>query len=140
LIVLDTNVISELTRSLPSPAVLAWTRTVATADLFTTAVTEAELRFGLERLPEGRRRSALTSGTERLLDSVLQGRVLPFDRAASRYYAAFVAARFATGTPVKAPDAMIAAIARASGAALIATRDLGDFEGCGVPLKNPWAA
>jgi toxin FitB len=139
-IVLDTNVLSELLRSAPHPAVLAWSAGVPRTATATTAVTEAEIRFGVALLPEGSRRDALAAAVDALFADRLAGRVLPFDRAAAPHYAAFAAARRAAGRPVATADAMIAAVARARGAAAIATRNTADFAGCGLPLVDPWGA
>jgi predicted nucleic acid-binding protein len=139
MIVIDTNVISELMRPEPDPPVLEWSRHVAATLPVTTTVSEAELRFGVLRLPSGRRRDALQAVLEQLLGGLLAGRILPFDRQAATEYASFAAARQAVGRPVPTNDAMIAAIARAHGATAIATRNLRDFEGSGVALVDPWA-
>jgi predicted nucleic acid-binding protein len=139
LIVLDTNVISELVRPDANASVLGWARGIAEINLATTAVNEAELRFGIARMAPGRRRSDLKHAIDKALDRRLLGRVLPLDRPAAVAFAEFVAARQAAGRPVKTADAMIAAIARAHGATLLATRDVDDFEGCGVPLFDPWS-
>ena len=140
MIVLDTNVLSELARPEPDLAVAAWVARQRRAELCTTAVSEAELAYGLALLPRGRRRDLLTSVVARLLGEGLAGRVLPFDRAAAAAYGSFAASRRAAGQPVATADAQIAAIARVRGAALIATRDLGGFGGCGVALADPWVA
>jgi predicted nucleic acid-binding protein len=138
-IVLDTNVLSELARAEPDQAVTSWIARQRRGELCTTAISEAELAYGLAHLPGGRRRDLLAAAVARLLGEGLGGRVLPFDRAAAGAYGAFVAARRAAGRPVATADAQIAAIARARGALLIATRDLGGFQDCGVRLADPWA-
>jgi predicted nucleic acid-binding protein len=138
MIVLDTNTVSELLRSRPDPAVLAWSLAVPGADFVITAVTEAELRLGLALLPQGRRREALAAAIEAVFADRFANRVLPFDRAAAPHCAAFLAARRAAGRPAGQADAMIAASARAAGATAIATRDTAGFEGCGLSLINPW--
>lgn len=138
MIVLDTNVLSELARPDPDAVVLAWVAAQRRAELCTTAISEAELAYGLALLPRGRRRDALAQATARLLGEGLGGRVLPFDRTAAAAYGEFAAERRAAGKPVAAADAQIAATARARGAALLATRDVGGFQGCGVRLVNPW--
>jgi predicted nucleic acid-binding protein len=140
LIILDTKVVSELMRSAPDPAVIRWTGTVPTSDLAITVVTEAELRFGLARLPAGKRRDSLAGAIEQMLQGLLGGRILAFDRDATGYYGGFMAARVGRGMKTGVADAMIAAIARARDASLIATRDLSHFEGCGVRLIDPWTA
>lgn len=138
MILLATNVLSELARAAPDPAVLAWAETVAITRLCTTAVTEAELRFGVALLPIGRRRAGLTQAVEEVLRRVVQERVLPFDRAASRIYADLAADRRRRGRPVGPADVQIQAIARAHAVQSIATRNVADFAECGVPVIDPW--
>lgn len=138
MIVLDTNVLSELVRPEPAASVLAWLAGYRRTDFCATAVSEAEIAYGLALLPNGRRRDALRQATARLLGEGLGGRVLPFDRTAAAFYGEIAAARRAAGRPIATADGQIAAIARARGATLIATRDIGGFQGCGVELVNPW--
>lgn len=140
MIVLDTNVLSELARPAPHAGVLAWVAGQRRAELCTTAVSEAELAYGLALLPKGRRRDALAQAVARLLGEGLGGRVLPFDRAAAAAYGEFAAKRRVAGKPVATADAQIAATARTRGASLLATRDTSGFQGCGVSLLNPWGA
>lgn len=140
MIILDTNVVSDLMRSAPDPAVLRWTSTVPISQLAITAITEAELRFGLARLAEGRRRDSLAGAIEQMLNGLLSGRIVPFDRKATGHYGAFMATRIRRGMKTGVADAMIAASAHAHGASLIATHDLSHFEGCGIPLIDPWTA
>ena len=140
MIVLDTNVVSELARSTPDPRVAAWAARQDRARIAITVVTEAELRAGIAMMPEGRRRAEVTQAVIGIIETALGGRVLPLDRAAAPHFAAFRALRRATGRTIDAADALIAATARAHGATLIATRDLPGFEHCGVPLVDPWAA
>ena len=135
-LVLDTNVVSELMRDPMDRRVLAWIDRQPHRQLFVTAVTEAEIRAGVERLPLGRRRRELGEAAERAF-RVFAGRILPLDSAAALEYAAVVAERQSAGRPIGGFDALIAAIARARGAA-IATRDVGGFEGLGIELVNPW--
>jgi predicted nucleic acid-binding protein len=137
LIVLDTNVLSELARPHPDPAVQAWADGMPLARLCTTSVTEAELRFGLALLPPGRRRTDLEQAVEAVFNSVVAGRVLPFDRAAAQAYAGLAAQRRQAGRPVDTADLQIAAIAVARKLA-IATRNVAHFQGCGVPVIDPW--
>jgi predicted nucleic acid-binding protein len=139
-IVLGTNVLSELVRPAPHPAVLAWAARVPRTGIATTAITEAETRLRLALLPDGQRRDALPDAVEALFADLLAERVLAFDRAAALHYAAIVVARRAAGRPVTTADAMIAAIARAHGAAALATRNIADLEGCGLALIDPWTA
>ncbi len=116
---------------------LAWVDSRTSADLFVTAVTEAEIRVGIVTLPMGRRRGELEAAAARVLERFFAGRVLPLDWRAARQYASVVAERSAAGRPIGAFDGLIAAIARARGAA-IATRDVGGFEGLGIEVVNPW--
>lgn len=137
MIVLDTNVLSELMRPLPSQDVVAWLSRQPQQGLFTTTITEAEIRYGLALLPTGPRRDVLKSAAEGLFAEDLAGRVLPFDRAAAVEYALIAAERRAAGHPIAQFDAQIASIARSRGAA-VATRNVTDFSGCGVEVLNPW--
>lgn len=137
MIVLDTNVISELLRPTPAPQVEAWLAEQEGARVYFTAVGEAELRHGVASLPAGRRRSALARAIEGILDEDFKGRILPFDREASRAYAAIAVERCAAGRPISQFDCQIAAIARAHTAA-VATRNTGDFAGCAIRVINPW--
>jgi len=139
LIVLDTNVIAELTRWTPSPRVLAWARRQPSDAIFTTAVCEAELLYGLAAMPDGRRRAALARAVDIMLGTVLGGRVLPFDRAAARVYGELAAVSRKAGRSVGIADLQIAAIARARGADAIATRNIQHFKDCGVPVVDPWS-
>jgi toxin FitB len=139
-IVLDTNVLSELIRATPSPAVLAWARAQDAAAIFTTAVCEAELLFGVAAMAEGRRRTALARAVEAILGTILGGRVLPFDRAAARLYGELAAESRRSGRPVGIADLQIAAIARARNAGAIATRNTQHFADCGVVIIDPWSA
>jgi predicted nucleic acid-binding protein len=137
-IVLDTNVVSEPFRPNPSLKVLDWMRAEPLAALFITAITEAELLYGLALLPEGRRRRELERMVLPLVDEDFVGRILPFDSSAAREFAEIAAARRRSGRPVSEPDARIAAIARSRGASL-ATRNVSDFADCGLKLIDPWA-
>ena len=135
--VLDTNVVSELMRPTPEPAVSSWVAGLATATLFLTAITEAELRSGLAVMPPGSRRDGLAAGLERMLRPGFANRILPFDSAAARAYAEIAAARRVIGRPVSHPDGQTAAIAHSRGMA-VATRNIRDFEDMGIALINPW--
>jgi toxin FitB len=132
-IVLDTNVISELMRSQPHPAVTAWVAAQSRGSLYTTSVNEAELFYGISAMPEGRRRSGLAAGAEALFAEEFAGRVLVFGGAAAGRYAEIVILRRQAGKPIEAFDALIAATALVAGAA-VATRDIAGFEGCGLTL------
>ena len=140
MIVLDTNVISEIARSTPFPSVLAWARRQNPEEVFTTAICEAELLFGIALMPAGRRRDALARALTITLTTILSGRVLPFDRAAAQAYAELAARRRRAGHTVGLADLQIAAIALARGASAIATRNVAHFQDCGVPIIDPWQA
>ncbi|MCC6470725.1 MAG: type II toxin-antitoxin system VapC family toxin [Alphaproteobacteria bacterium] len=138
MIVLDTNVLSEAMRPKPDASVARWLEAAPPASLFTTAISEAELLYGAGLLAAGRRRQALEQALRQLFASDFAGRVLAFDAAAAQAFAAIAVARRRAGRPIATLDAQIAAIARAHGAA-VATRNLADFDGCGVEVINPWA-
>ena len=138
MILLDTNVLSELMRPVPDPAVERWLAAQPDASLFISTITEAELRFGAALLPSGKRRSALTAEINGMLEEDFDGRILPFDRPAAQACAVIAADRHQAGRPISQADAQIAAIARSRGAAL-ATRNVLDFDGCGVEVINPWS-
>ena len=112
MILLDTNVLSELTRQMPGPAVERWLAAQLVADLFVSAVTEAELRYGVAMLPPGKRRSLLAAATEAMLANDLRDRISPFDSPAAVAYADIVVHRRRAGRPISQSDAQIAAIAR----------------------------
>ena len=139
MIVLDTNVVSELMRRSPDPTVEAWAAGYTLEDLFFSAVGEAELRYGAAIMPVGQRRVTLVADIEAMLRASFENRILPFDSAAARTYAEIAAARRAAGRPVSHPDNQIAAIAHSRGMA-VATRNIRDFEGMGIALINPWTS
>lgn len=138
MIVVDTNVVSELMRPSPSPSVVAWVRASRASQLHTTAITVAELLYGIKRLPEGQRRTVLGT-TAREVFSAFADRVLAFDEPAAEQYAEIVAGREATGRPISGFDAQIAAICRSHGATL-ATRNAKDFQQTGIAILDPWIA
>ena len=135
---LDTNVVSELARNHPDPTVLAFLRRQPQATLFTSSVCEAEIRYGLARMPAGRRRNELASRAM-IFFSGFATRILAFDGVAAGLYGAIRTRREAIGRPISAADAMIVATARAYSLA-IATRNRGDFAGCGIRIVDPWTA
>lgn len=137
MIVLDTNVISELTRQTPAPGVLTWLDSLTVAEIATTAITAAELLYGVARLPGGRRKTELAAAVDGLLNDDFQGRVLSFGEPAARRYADIVSHRERLGRPIGVADAQIAAICRTVDATL-ATRNTDDFEETGIELVNPW--
>ena len=139
MIILDTNVVSELIRARPDPRVRAWVNSLPSTQIATTAVTAAELHYGVARLPPGQRRQQLAVAVSALLNDALRGRVVAFDERAARRYADVVTGREHAGRPIAVPDAQIAAICRELGAVL-ATRNVKDFEETGVELVDPWQA
>lgn len=139
MIILDTNVISELMRSTGAPEVSRWVAQQVPAELWTTAINEAEIFYGVELIAKGRRREQMQADAESMFAEDLLNHVLMFDSEAARAYARIVARRRALGRPVGHADAQIAAIAQVHGA-VVATRDLDDFTHCGVRVINPWEA
>jgi predicted nucleic acid-binding protein len=135
MILLDTNVLSELMRPEPDAVVLQW-MAAQTDALYVTALSYAEILFGIELLPKGRRRQRLGEQAAAMFAEDFAGRILGFDHATAPAYAAIAAKRQKAGQRVSPIDGMIAAIAHVHGATIV-TRD-GDFSGCGVPLINPW--
>ena len=134
---LDTNVISELMKATPAPAVLAWMSRQPPEGLFMSTISMAEILFGIELLPKGKRRDGLLHEAEVTFARDFARRILPFDERAARMFGSIVAARRIQGRPIGIADGQIAAIARCHEAAL-ATRDTSDFETCGLRLVNPW--
>jgi toxin FitB len=135
MIVIDTNVVSELARPTPSLPVLTWVD--AQDGVAITATTAAELLHGVARLPDGARKAGLTEAIREMLDGPLRDGVLAFDRAAASHYAEIVAARERAGRPISIADAQIAAICRSRGATL-GTRNVRDFDAVGIAVVNPW--
>jgi toxin FitB len=138
-IVLDTNVLSELIRRDPDEKVLQWMDSLDAATVATTAITTAELLYGIARLAPGRRRDLLGEAAHRLIEDDLAGRVEPFDAASAADYAELVSDRERAGRPIGLADGQIAAICRNLEATL-ATRNTGDFEDTGIDLIDPWQA
>lgn len=137
MIIVDTNVVSELLRPTPEPRVEAWFAVQKTVDTYMTTISEAELRYGVAVMPGGKRRDVLIGRVERLLTKIFRGRVLSFDSPAAEAYAVIAAGRRKAGRSIGLHDGQIAAIASARRAA-VATRNVKDFEGCGVEIINPW--
>ena len=137
MLILDANVDSELMREHPRPEVLAWIDRQLTDDLYATAVTQAEVRKGIAILPEGARRRGLTAAAAHAFGVLFAERVLPFDSDAAQAFAAITATRRSVGHPISQADCQIAAIARSISAS-IATRNVSDFEDCGIDIVNPW--
>jgi toxin FitB len=139
MIVLDTNVISELWRAAPDPNVLGWVDAQAVETLYLSAVTVAELKFGLAAMPVGKRRALYEDRLEREVLPAFGGRVLSFDLAASGAYALLMARARLAGRPIGTADGYIAAIAATRNFA-VATRDTEPFEAAGLQTINPWTA
>ena len=137
MIVLDTSVLSEAFRPAPAEAVLRWLSAQEPSSVFITTITQAEILYGVEALPAGKRRTRLSAAVEKVFAEEFAGRILPFDEEAARIYPKIVAGRDAEGRPISQLDAMIAAVARSRRAPL-ATRHTADFENCGVRLIDPW--
>lgn len=137
MIVLDTNVVSELMRAAPDEKVRGWVASQPATSLYTTSITQAEILHGIALLPSGKRRDALAAAADAMFRDDFAGRILPFGSDAARPYARIAADRRRSGRPISQFDAQIAAIAQSAGAA-IATRNTSDYEGCGVKLANPW--
>ncbi len=138
MMILDTNVVSEQARPRPNPVVIQWIADQPRANLFITAVTEAELRYGIALMPAGERRETLEHQTEKMLRKDFAGKILPFDSAAAQAYPEIAVSRRRAGRPIKQHDCQIAAIARVHNA-IVATRNVTDFTDCGVELINPWS-
>lgn len=136
MIVVDTNVISELMRPDPDGDVIAWVGGQSPGSLATTAINVAEIRVGLARLPDGARKMALSAAAEGVF-SGLKDLIWSFDAQSALEYATLVARRESIGRPVSGFDAQIAAVCRSRGAA-IATRNVSDFADLGVDVIDPW--
>jgi toxin FitB len=136
MIILDTNVVSELMRSEPAPQVANWVRDRDRRELRTTAITLAEIRYGIARLPDGRRKQILLTAADEIF-STFEDQVVPVDVAAAEHYAVIAGNRERVGKPITGFDALIAAVCRSRGAAL-ATRNVADFDGTGVDIIDPW--
>ena len=134
MIVLDTNIVAALMAN--GADIDPWLATVPRHELYTTVMTRAEIRYGLSRLPASRRRSRLTEAADALF-SETQERLLPFDAMAADRYGDLVASREGVGRPISVPDAIIASIAWVHRASL-ATRNVRDFDDCGIPVVNPY--
>jgi toxin FitB len=137
MIVLDTNVISDRMRLQPSLRVRNWLAAMPDRDVYTTAITKAEIMYGLAILPEGRRRRGFEEAAARVFSEDFSGRILSFDDRAASHFAAVSSERRRRGRPIAIFDAMIASIARAHDA-IVATRNLKDFEGTGIRIVDPW--
>lgn len=135
--ILDTNVLSALMQQSPDLKVVAWLDQQPRTSIWTTSITVLEVRFGLQIMAAGKRRSALVQAFEGLLDKISQ-RVASFDADAAQQAAALMAARQQRGRPGDLRDTMIAGIVLAHHATL-ATRNRAHFADSSVPIMNPWA-
>jgi len=136
MIIVDTNVASELMRPSPSKLVRDWVQSRSGRDLYTSAITVAEIRYGIEKLPQGRRKNSLSSAANEIFETFAQ-QILSFDAVAAEQYALIVSHRDGLGLPIDGFDAQTAAICRVHGATL-ATRNVSDFRQTGIELINPW--
>lgn len=140
MIILDTNVLSELMKAKPSVRVVQWIEKQPASELFTTAITEAEIFYGIELLGKSKRREALVSAAEAMFLEDFRGRVFGFDSDAARDFSRIAAHRRGLGKPISHADAQVAAIARVHGAKL-ATRNCPDFADCGIAdVIDPWSS
>lgn len=137
MIIVDTNVLSEFMRENPDRHVFGWLDRQNPAEVFTTAITKAEVYYGIEIKVRGKRRASLERFAQRLFGGTFKSKILPFDSDAAMHFAEMSASRKSQGLRMSEFDAQIAAITRARGAVL-ATRNTSDFEGCGIELINPW--
>lgn len=138
MIILDTNVLSALMRETVEKQVIAWLDTQSRTSIWTTSVTVLEIRFGLQILPPGKRRSALVQAFETVVTDKIGGRIAPFDAVAAQHSAELMAWRNSKGRPIDLRDTMIAGIALACHATL-ATRNTVHFSDLTVPVVNPWS-
>jgi toxin FitB len=137
MIILDTNVLSELMKAKPAKKVSEWAGSQPASSLFITAVTQAEILYGIRLLPDGRRRDSIAIAAKAMFDEDFNDRILAFNSDAAAAYADIAVIRRNKGKPISQFDAQIAAITRSTGAAL-ATRNASDFEDCEIELINPW--
>lgn len=137
MIILDTNVMSEPLRQTPENRVIEWINEQVLETLYLSAITVAELRFGMASLPTGKRRDKLQASLEKRVLPLFAGRVLPFDMLASQAYGELMAKARAAGSAIGTADGYIAATAAANNM-MVATRDVSPFEAAGVGIINPW--
>jgi predicted nucleic acid-binding protein len=139
MIILDTDVLSAIMDPAPDQKVLVWLNRQPASSVWTTTISLMEFRYGIAKMPAGRRRQVLSQGLEEVLSTEIEGRVISFDSAAAEQAAELSALRRRRGKDVEFRDTMIAGIVLAARASL-ATRNIGDFEDLSVPVINPWAA
>jgi toxin FitB len=138
LIVVDTNVVSELSKLRPSPVVMAWLDAQPPHTLYLTSISAAKLWSGVAVMPDGARKRGLAAALDSAMDRLFAGRRLPFDDAAARAYAHIIQRTAAAGTPVHLADGLIAAVALSRGFA-VASRDTAPFAAAGLQVIGPWA-
>ncbi len=139
MIIVDTNVVSELMHEIPDRRVAVWMDHEVPDQVFTTAVTKAEIYYGIQIKMPGKKRSRLEAFADAIFGDTFKDRILPFDSNAAAHFAEVLARRKAEGRRMSEFDAQIAAITRAH-SAVLATRSVRDFESCGIQLLNPWNA
>ena len=142
MILLDTNVLSELMRPQPNEAVINWVDAQNRAELVICTITVAEIRYGIARLPDGKRKNTYSAIASKLFDQLFAGRILSFDYPSAKIQAEILARRERTGQAMSMADAQIAAICLATATAdsvpTLATRNIKDFTNIGLRLINPW--
>lgn len=138
MIILDTNVLSEVQRPVPDPTVMAWLDAQEPGNLYVTAITAEELLFGAFILPTGERKTRLIGTIEAMLQDDFAGRILPYDGTASLFYAMCVSRARERGVTIGHADGQIGAIVAAQKVASIATRDTAPFQAMGIEVINPW--
>ena len=140
MILLDTNVLSELMRPEPAAAVVNWLDQQPEITVWISSITVAEVHLGIQLMPDGRKKRGLSALAEEMLEKDFSQRCLPFDSLAAKMYAQIVSKRQSLGRPISVEDAQIASIALRGGLTL-ATRNTRDFEGiAGLRVINPWTA
>ena len=139
MILLDTNIVSEVMRAMPAESVLEWLNEQDSSELYVSTITIGEIVYGLRVLPDGKRRSGLNEKFERFIAQAFAQRVVPYDEPSARLYGEVMGARKELGRPMSVPDGQIAAIARSNHMA-VATRNVTDFERCGIEIINPFEA
>ena len=137
MLILDTNVLAELMKTDPNDGVLSWLEKQPSDTLFCTVINEAETLYGISLLPVGLRREKLQARASQLFSDILRGRVEPLESSGAVLYAQIVSRRRLLGKPISQMDALIAAITLRCGATLV-TRNIADFQDCGLTLINPW--
>lgn len=137
MILLDTNIVSEFMRATPDENVIAWLNAQQSSELFLSSITIAEIGYGLYVLPNGKRKKQLQNRFEQFIKNAFSYRILDFTEQAAQNYARVMGEKQQAGRPMSVPDGQIAAIALTNGFAL-ATRNIKDFEDCGLELINPF--